>query len=185
MYKRILRSEDGLWEKYVRLQKEVKQLVTEKKLQIRNEVVHKAKSDYERNKKEFWAFVGRRTNGKKGIVALRNSAGVSVTSTKGKLEVLKTHYRHLNSCSVDSAFDDSWKEELDEQVSECSSVSNSVLDREIEREKIAVCVRKLKNNKTGGSDGLVGELKYGRSGMIDLLQQLFAVVWRDRSGGKA
>ena len=29
-----------------------------------------------------------------------------------------------------------------------------VLDREIE---IARCVRKLKNNKTGGSDGLVGE----------------------------
>ena len=167
LYKRILRGEDGLWEEYVRLRKEVKQLFTEKKLQIWNEVVDKANSDYEGNKKEFWVFVGRRTKGKKkGIVALRNSAGVSVTSTKGKLEVLKTHYRHLGSCSVDSAFDDSWKKEVDEQVSECSSVSkaceDSVLDREIEREEIAVCVRKLKNNKTGGSDGLVGELlKYG------------------------
>ena len=115
---------------------------------------------------------------------MRNSAGVPVTSTKGKLEVLKIHYRHLGSCSVDSAFDDSWKEEVDEQVSECSSASkaceDSVLDREIEREEIAVCVWKLKNNKTGGSDGLVGELlKYGGSGMIDLLQQLFAVVWRE------
>ena len=115
---------------------------------------------------------------------MRNSAGVSVTSTKGKLEVLKTHYRHLVSCSVDSAFDDSWKEEVDEQVSECSSVSKAyvdrVLDKEIEREEIAVCVRKLKNNKTGGRDGLVGELlKYGGSGMIDLLQQLFAVAWRE------
>ena len=66
---------------------------------------------------------------KKGIVALMNSAGVSVTSTKGKLEVLKTHYRHLGSCSVDSAFDDSWKEEVDEQVSECSSVSKACKDR--------------------------------------------------------
>ena len=28
------------------------------------------------------------------IVALRNSAGVSVTSTKGMLEVLITHYMH-------------------------------------------------------------------------------------------
>ena len=81
-------------------------------------------------------------------------------------------------------FDDSWKEEVDEQVSECSSVSkaceDSVLDMEIEREEIAVCVRKLKNNKTGDCDGLVGELlKYGGSGMIDLLQLLFAVVWRE------
>ena len=42
---------------------------------------------------------------------------------KGKLKVLKMHYRHLGSCSVDSAFDDSWKEEVDEQVSECSSAS--------------------------------------------------------------
>ena len=40
-----------------------------------------------------------------------------------------------------------------------------------------VCVM---NNKTGGSDGLVAELlKYGGSGMIDLLQQLFGVVWRE------
>ena len=43
-----------------------------------------------------------------------------------------------------------------------------------------MCVRKLMNNKTGGSGGLVGELlKYSGSGMIDLLQQLFAVVWRE------
>ena len=42
------------------------------------------------------------------------------------------------------------------------------------------CVRKLKNNKTGGSDGLVGELlKYGGSGMVDLLEQLFSVIWQE------
>ena len=76
---------------------------------------------------------------------------------------------------MNSAFDNSWKEEVDEQVSECSSVSKAcedrTLDREIEREEIAVCIRKCKNNKTEGSDGLVGELlQYGGSGMIDLLQ---------------
>ena len=44
------------------------------------------------------------------------------------------------------------------------------------REERAVCVWKL----TGGSDGLVGELlKYGGSGMMDLLQQLFEVVWQE------
>ena len=32
LYKRILRGEDEFWEEYVRLWKEVKQLVTEKKL---------------------------------------------------------------------------------------------------------------------------------------------------------
>ena len=44
--------------------------------------------------------------------------------------------------------------------------------------EIRKCVRKLKNNKSGGSDGLVGELlKYGGSGMIELLHLLFAVIW--------
>ena len=52
-----------------------------------------------------------------------------------------------------------------------------MLDREIELQEIARCVRKLNNNKTGGSDGLVGELlKYGGSGMIHLL---FEVVWSE------
>ena len=55
-----------------------------------------------------------------------------------------------------------------------------MLDREIELQEIARCVRKLKNNKTGGSDGLVGELlKYGGSGMIHLLHKLFEVVWSE------
>ena len=63
MVQKILRGEGELWEKYIRLRKEVKQLVTEKKLHIWNEVVDKANSDYEGNKKEFWAFVGRRTKG--------------------------------------------------------------------------------------------------------------------------
>ena len=50
----------------------------------------------------------------------------------------------------------------------------------IELQEIVRCVRKLKNNKTGGSDGLVGELlKYGGSGILHLLHKLFEVVWRE------
>ena len=36
------------------------------------------------------------------------------------------------------------------------------------------------NSKTGGSDGIVVELfKYGGSGMVDLLEQLFSVIWQE------
>ena len=43
---------------------------------------------------------------------------------------------------------------------------DNILHREIDPAKISRCLRKLKNNKTGGSDGLVGELlKYGGSGI--------------------
>ena len=45
----------------------------------------------------------------------------------------------------------------------CGSLSkvceDEALDREIEKAEIAKCICKLKNNKTGGSDGLVGELR--------------------------
>ena len=57
---------------------------------------------------------------------------------------------------------------------------DAFLDKEIEKGEIAKCVRKLKNNNIGGSDGTVGELlKYDGSGMVDLLEQLFSVIWQE------
>ena len=75
----------------------MKNLVVQKKLEVWNEVVERANSEFEGNRKEFWAFVCRRTKGKRGITALRNSAGVSVT---GKLEVLKRHYQQLGTVLI-------------------------------------------------------------------------------------
>ena len=79
---------------------------------------------------------------------------------------------------MDSNFDAEWKEEVESNVSRYGSMSelceDEFLDNEIEKGEIVKCIRKLKNNKTGGSDGLVGELlKYGGSGMVYLLEQLF------------
>ena len=171
--------QEELWEEYYRLRKEVKQLVIEKKLNIWNEVVEKVNSDFEGNRKEFWAFIGRRTKGRKGgITVLRR---VSVSSTKGKLNILQSHYERLGSSSVEA---DDWREEVENIVRDCIELSvaceDDILDREIDSAEISRCLRKLKNNKTGGSDGLVGELlKYGGSGMVDLLQQLFSVIWRE------
>ena len=66
---------------------------------------------------------------------------------------MKGHYQRLGSCSVDDAFDDNWKQEVDSKVNECHRCSvehdDPVLDREIELQEIARCVMKLKNNKTG------------------------------------
>ena len=88
-YKKILEGQDNLWEEYSKLRREVNNLVVQKKLEVWNEVVERANSDFEGNRKEFWTFVGRMTMVKRrGVTALRNSAGVSVTSMKGKLEVL-------------------------------------------------------------------------------------------------
>ena len=187
VYKKVIKGREDLWNEYCRLRREVKELVREKKLTIWNEVVEKVNVDFDGSRKEFWAFVGRRTKGKKkNITSLKSDAGVSVTSTRGKLEVLQKHYQHLGKISVDSDFDANWKEEVESKVSSYGSMSESCeddrLDIAIEKSEIVKCIRKLKNNKTGGSDGLVGELlKYGGSGMVCLLEQLFSVVWHEET----
>ena len=188
LYKKVISGREELWDEYCRLRKEVKELVQEKKLNIWREVVEKANTDFDGNKKEFWAFVGKRTKGKrkKNIPSLKSEAGVSVTSTRGKLEVLQRYYQQLGKLSLDSNFDAEWKEEVESNVSRYGSMSelceDEFLDNEIEKGEIVKCIRKLKNNKTGGSDGLVGELlKYGGSGMVYLLEQLFSVIWREET----
>ena len=60
------------------------------------------------NRKEFWAFVGRKSKG--NIASLKSDTGLSLTSTTGKLEVLQKHYQLLSKMSVDSVFDADWKE---------------------------------------------------------------------------
>ena len=76
------------------------------------------------NRKEFWAFVVRKTKGKKkNITSLKSDTGLSLTSTIGKLEVLQKHYQLLSKMSVDSVFDANWKEEVEDSVNVYSSLS--------------------------------------------------------------
>ena len=135
---------------------------------------------------KVWAFVGRRTKcTKKNITFLKSDTGVSVTSTRGKLEVLQKHCHHLGKISVDSDLMPIGKRKL-RVVSSCGSMSESCeddcLDIEIEKVEIVKCIRKLKKNKIGESDGLMDELlKYGGSGMVCLLEQSFSVVWHEET----
>ena len=72
---------------------------------------------------------------------MRNNAGVSIT----KLRIFQSHYQDLGSRSVDDAFDEDWKQEVESKIRECCNMSNacedSVLDREIEPAEIARCLR--------------------------------------------
>ena len=90
------------------MRKEVKQLVIKKKLDMWNNIVEKENQDFEDN---------RRTKCKnKTISSLKGEAGISVSSTKGKLQILQQHYQLLGTSVVDSAFDDKWKLEVEEKV---------------------------------------------------------------------
>ena len=69
-------------------------------------------------------FVGRKTKGKqKNITSLKSDTVLSLTSTRGKLEVLQKHYQLLSKMSVDGVFDAHWKEEVEDSVSGYSSLS--------------------------------------------------------------
>ena len=145
VYKKVIRGREDLWDEYCRLRKEVKELVRQKKLTMWKEVVEKVNVDFEGSRKEFWAFVGRRTKAKnRGIASLKGVEGVSVTSTKGKLEVLQKHYEHLGRVSIDSDFDDHWKGEVESKVEACGRMSRSCedafLDKGIEKAEIAKCL---------------------------------------------
>ena len=149
MYKKVIKGREDLWDEYCRLRREVKELVREKKLTIWNEVVEKVNVDFDGSRKEFWAFVGRRTKGKKkNITSLKSDAGVSVT---GKLEVLQKHYQHLGKISVDSDYDANWKEEVESKVSSYGSMSESCeddcLDIAIEKGETVKCNRLIKQGE--------------------------------------
>ena len=97
-------------------------------------------TDFDENRKEFWAFVGRKSKGKKkNITSLKSDTDLSLTSTRGKLEVLQRHYQLLSKMSVDSVFDANWKE-VEDSVKGYSSLSEEVadalLDKEIEKGEI-------------------------------------------------
>ncbi len=108
-------------------------------------MIKKANKDFHENRKEFWAFVGRTSKGsRKGIASLRSTSGSCVTSTKGKLEVLREHYERLGTALLDDQFDDSWKEHIDKKVtdSEMSSLQkDKVSDRGISYAEIKVFLK--------------------------------------------
>ena len=107
-----------------------------------------------------------------------------MTSIRGKLHMLQKHYKDLDRMSEDNDFDIECKEQVEIKVSMCSSLLNEdeYLDGEMFKGEIEKCICKLKNNKTGGSDGLVGELlKYGGVGMVNLQHQHFKVVQHEKA----
>ena len=93
-----------------------------------------------RIRKSFGHLLLENQKGKnKNKVSLKSNTGLSLTSTRGKLEVQQRHYQFLSKMSVDSVFDADWKE-VEDNVNGYSSLSKEdayfVLDKEIEKGQI-------------------------------------------------
>ena len=68
VYKEIQSGREDKWGQYYKLRSEIKELVRKKKLDSWNEVIENANKDFDENKKEFWAFVGRTSKGQRVVV---------------------------------------------------------------------------------------------------------------------
>ena len=78
------------------------------------------------------------------------------------------------------SFDDSWKEEVSSSVKNLEAMSfqdplsNRMMDQPITLAEVSHVVKAIKNNKSAGSDGIVGELiKYGGEPMCEMFLTLF------------
>ena len=115
---------------------------------------------------------------------MTDDSGNSISSHTGKVKILKSHYKKLGTELNVKSFDESWKEEVSssvknfEAMSFRDSQSNGMLDQPITLAEVSHVVKAIKNNKSAGSDGIVGELiKYGGKPMSEMLLTLFNLVW--------
>ena len=98
------------------------------------------------------------------IETLTDDSGNSVSSHAGKVKVLKSHYRKLGTELDVKSVDDSWKAEVSNSVKDFEpmsfqdSHSNGVLDQPITLAEVSHVVKAIKNNKSAGSDSIIGEL---------------------------
>ena len=178
-------NKDNNWNEYLRLRKELKQKIREKRKICREEFMANVNSNYRKNVKAFWKFVsGSIKSNKNRIETLVDSSGNRCSSHAGKVKILKSHYEKLGSELDIQSFDDSWKEEVARSVKlfEVRSFHNSqynrILDQTITLAEINNVVKAIKNNKSPGSDGIIGELiKYGGQFMCEMLLTLFNLAW--------
>ena len=179
---------DSNWSDYLRIRKELKQKIREKRKICREQLMAKVNNNYRKNIKAFWKFVNGsiKSSVKNRIETLTDGSGNSFSSHAGKVKILKSHYEKLGSELDMKSFDDSWKEEVSnsvklfETMSFQDSDSNRILDQPITLAEVNYVVKAIKNNKSAGSDGIVGELiKYGGNTMCEMLLTLFNLVWNN------
>ena len=61
-----------------------------------NELDEKESAGVDKIKKNLWTFVGSKTKGKnKNITSLTSDTGLSLTSKRGKLEMLQNYYQRV------------------------------------------------------------------------------------------
>ena len=129
-------------------------------------------------KREVWAKI-KKISGKskkKQATSVRDKGGRIITDPHNQKDRWKEHFTELLNPPLSSVN----LADLDGVPSQPSFDYLSCSDGPPTRDEISYSLKKLKNHKSPGVDGITNEqLKYGESALIGQLERLFKKVWEE------
>lgn len=162
-------------ERYKKLRVMEKRLHRRKKKELQN----RALSELEtlRSVNESRKFYKQLNNQRKGfnprVNMCRATDGTLLTSTASVLDRWREHFHDLLN-SGNSSMEDPDYSFLDENDPSGETVPDPT------REEISEAISLLKNNKAPGPDNVPAELlKYGGSGLVDVLHEMVSKLWKE------
>ena len=128
--------------------------------------------------REVWAKIkkisGKRS--KKQASSVRDKDGKMITDPHNQRDRWKEHFSELLNPPLSSVN----LTDLDDVPTQPSFGYLSCSDGPPTRDEISYALRKLKNNKSPGVDGITNEqLKYGESALLSHMERLFKKVWEE------
>ena len=186
---------------YRAIRREVKRLIARKKKKVWKEKMDMFKAAFDDHSKLFWSMLTELTGGRSAGCTgpIRDMSGVVHKDDKKSGEALADFYEELGK-PVDVSptirtdglsvkvgeeefthrYDDEFKEQVEEEVrgfAQDQSESDEHYERKFEIAEVKGALRKLKNGKATGGDGIPPEfLKYGGEHMARSLCDLFNCI---------
>ena len=153
-YNKSLKKEDR--NNYTVARREYKNLLQRKKREFNDTVLHRLVASIG-NQKDFW----------------KNVQNVSFKATQPKSNIdIDTWFKHFKSLlEIDTDSENVSTDMEDVHINGC-------IDRPISKEEVLMAIRKLKNRKSAGPDGIIGELiKHSNEQMIDFFVKFFNTLF--------
>jgi hypothetical protein len=143
--------------------------VVKSKMEVRERMEEKMQSDFEGNRKMYWKMVRKVSKG--GAVSangVRNLEGEIVWDEGESLECWRKYFMNL--------YEDDVRNEVDCESQERMNDEMNQEQPEISMKELLECMKKLKNGKAPGIDGVTSEMiKYASPMWLSYLCQFFNV----------
>ena len=177
-------EEQREWKNFKWMRNRAKKLLKKKLDDHRKAAIKEIEDLKTENPRTYWKLL-KGLNGKKKKTQVWDSAlnevGEEVFGDEIKL-VWKEAYKKLGGLNLDREdFDNNFAKEIEEEIKEMTRKShdyNDELGKQISLDEVEKIVKRLKNGKASGVDGVVNEiLKFGGNNMYILLCELCKIIF--------